>query len=143
MQSKTRDGVRIILLQVRSHLVSLRQEREWFRERCGVSEDYFGVINLVDEPAITWDDVRHADTVMIGGAGAYTAYEDHDFTAPLEEVVNRLLDEERPLFGSCWGHQFMARILGGSVGPDHERSEVGSYDIHLTEIYKGNSLYFL
>ena len=141
MRPRARDGVRIILLQVRSHLVSLRQEREWFRERCGVPEQQFGVINLVDEPRISWRDVQDADTVMIGGAGAYTAYEDHDFTAPLEEVVNRLLDEDRPLFGSCWGHQFLARILGGTVGPDHERSEVGSYDIHLTEAGRDDPLF--
>lgn len=141
MRSRSRDGVHIILLQIRSHLVSLRQERDWFRERCGVPEERFGVINLVDEPAITWDDVKDADTVMIGGAGAYSAYENHDFTAPLEEVVHRLLDEKRPLFGSCWGHQFMARILGGTVGPDHERSEVGSYDIHLTESGRRDPLF--
>lgn len=133
MRTRSRDRVRVVLLQVRSHLVSLRQEREWFRERCRVPEKGFFVINLVDEPEIRWQDVCDAHAVMIGGAGAFSAYEDHPFTAPLEDVINRLLEEERPLFGSCWGHQFMARILGGVVGPDPERSEVGSYDIHLTD----------
>ncbi len=123
---------RILLLQVRNHLVSLRQEREWFRQRCGVDERHFTTINLVDRPSITWDHVKDSDVVMIGGAGAHSAHQDHPFTEPLREVVLRLLEEDRPLFGSCWGHQFMARVLGGSVIHDPPSSEVGTFTIHLT-----------
>jgi len=130
--TRSRTNIRLVLLQVRSHLVSLRQERDWFRERCRVPVENFRVINLVDRPRLTWSDVADAHAVMIGGAGAFSAHEDHPFTGPLEEVVRRLLEADRPLFGSCWGHQFMARMLGGEVAPDPERSEVGTYDISLT-----------
>ena len=37
-----------------------------------------------------------------------------------------------PLFGSCWGHQFIARTLGGEVISDREREEVGSFEVQLS-----------
>ena len=121
--------------------MSLRQEREWFRERCGVDERHFHAINLVDHPRISWTDVAGFDAVMIGGAGAHSAHHDHPFTEPLWEVVERLLDEERPLFGSCWGHQFMARVLGGSVVHDPAASEVGTFEIRLTPEARNDPLF--
>jgi len=122
----------IVLLQVRSHPVPLHQEREWFRERCGVDPRHFRAINLVDHPELEWSHVADADAVMIGGAGAHSAHENHPFTRPLWMVVHRLLDEGRPLFGSCWGHQFLARVLGGTVIHDPPSSEVGTFSITLT-----------
>ncbi len=132
---------RILLLQVRSHEVPLRQEREWFRQRCGVDQGHFHAINLVEEPRIGWSHVRDVDVVMIGGAGAHSAHEDHPFTEPLWEVVLRLLDENRPLFGSCWGHQFLARVLGGSVIHDPASSEVGTFGIRLTPEGRADPLF--
>ncbi len=132
---------RIVLLQVRSHLVPLRQEREWFRQRCRVPERAFEAINLVERPAVTWGDVADADAVMIGGAGEFSAAQDHPFTGPLSAVVLRLIEEGRPVFGSCWGHQFIARLLGGTVRPDPAGSEIGSFDIELTEQGRDDPLF--
>jgi len=126
-----RSQPRIILLQVRNHLVSLRREREWFCQRCAVDERHFSTINLVDRAGISWKHVKDSDVVMIGGAGAHSVHHDHPFTEALWEVVLRLLDENRPLFGSCWGHQFMARVLGSSVIHDPPSSEVGTFTIRL------------
>jgi len=136
-----RRNTTVVLLQIRSEMIPLRQERDWFRQRCGVPEEHFRTINLVEEPALRWRQIADADVVMIGGAGEFSAHDDHEFTAPLTEVVLRLIDEGRPLFGSCWGHQFLARILGGAVSPDPERSEVGSFDIHLTEAGRCDPLF--
>ena len=58
-------------------------------------------------PQIRWRDVESAHAVLIGGAGAYSAVHTHPFTEPLSEVVQRLIEEDRPIFGSCWGHQFL------------------------------------
>jgi GMP synthase (glutamine-hydrolysing) len=57
---------------------------------------------------------------------------EYAFTAPLAELVRRLIDDGRPLFGSCWGHQFIAWALGGKVEHQPERGEVGSFPIELT-----------
>lgn len=125
-------GPRLLLLQIRSNPISLRQEKCWFAEHCGVSADRFETINLVERPAIRWRDVEAYDGVLIGGAGAHTAYEDHSFTEALRVLVEQLIERDRPLFGSCWGHQFLARVLGGTVIDDPAASEVGTFEIELT-----------
>ena len=71
--------------------------------------------------------------VIVGGAGAHSVTEDYPFSEPLAEVVHGLIEEARPFFGSCWGHQFLGRILGGTVVTDEAAKEVGTYDAFLTD----------
>ncbi|MGD2116442.1 MAG: type 1 glutamine amidotransferase, partial [Acidobacteriota bacterium] len=66
------------------------------------------------------------------GAGGHSATHEHPFTEPLTEVVHRLIEAGRPLFGSCWGHQFLAHAFGGTVIADHENAEVGTHPVRLT-----------
>lgn len=127
-----RTRLRLVLLQVRNELVSLKQEQSCFIERCRVARRQFEFINLVDNPDIRWRDVEHAHAVMIGGAGAFSVTREHPFTQPLKEVVQQLIDNDRPVFGACWGHQFLADLGGGTVIEDKERSEVGTFPIRLT-----------
>ena len=47
-------------------------------------------------------------------------------------MVLRLIDDDRPVFGSCWGHQFLAELGGGTVVEDKDRSEIGTFPIRLT-----------
>lgn len=136
-----RTRLRLLLIQVRSHRSSLEQERSCFIERCGVARAAFRFINLVDQPGIRWSDVSDAHAVLIGGAGAHSVTVDHPFTEPLREVVSRVLDERRPLFGSCWGHQFLARMTGGSVISDPEHAEVGTFPVHLTPAGSADPLF--
>ena len=135
-----RTRLRLVLLQVRNELVSLKQEQSCFIERCRVARRQFDFINLVDDPDIRWHHVEHAHAVLIGGAGAFSVTREHPFSAPLREVVQRLIDDGRPVFGACWGHQFLADLSGGTVIEDKERSEVGTYPIRLTEAGKSDPL---
>jgi len=128
-----RTRLRLVLIQVRSHRASLLQEQSCFLERCGVARRQMRFLNVVDEPGIRFSDVADAHAVLIGGAGAYSVTEEHPFTAPLREVVERLVEDGRPVFGSCWGHQFLAAALGGRVVCDRSRAEVGTFPVRLTE----------
>jgi GMP synthase (glutamine-hydrolysing) len=135
-----RTRLRLVLLQVRNELVSLKQEQSCFIERCRVARRQFEFINLVDNPEIRWRDVEHAHAVLIGGAGAFSVTREHPFTAPLREVIQRLIDDDRPVFGACWGHQFLADAGGGTVIEDKMRSEVGTFPIRLTAAGKNDEL---
>jgi GMP synthase (glutamine-hydrolysing) len=128
-----RTRLRLALLQIRSQEIPLRQEQGCFIERCQVARSQFRFFNLTERPAIRWADVEDAHAVLIGGAGAYSVTDNHPFSEPLREVVLRLIDEDRPVFGSCWGHQFLADTNGGKVIEDKERSEVGTFQVSLTE----------
>jgi len=116
---------------VRDHAGALRQEQQCFLERCGLRDGELRAVNLVDRPSLAWRDVADADALMIGGAGAHSVTQDYPFTAPLAEVVLRWIDDRRPLFASCFGHQFLGRVLGGRVLTDEARAEVGTFGVTL------------
>jgi GMP synthase (glutamine-hydrolysing) len=136
-----RTRLRLVLLQVRGERVSLLHEQSCFIERCRVARRQMTFINLPDSPDLRWRDVESAHAVLIGGAGGYSATEHHEFTRPLAEVVQRLIDDDRPIFGSCWGHQFLGDAFGGNVIEDHDRSEVGTFTIELTDAGRRDPLF--
>ncbi len=127
-----RTHLRLVLLQIRSHRTSLLQEQSCFIERCQVARRQFTFINVVDRPIVSWPDVEHAHAILIGGAGAYSVTEDHPFTEPLTELVHEIIDHGRPMFGACWGHQFLVKATGGAVVEDPDQSEIGTFRIALT-----------
>jgi GMP synthase (glutamine-hydrolysing) len=124
--------LRLIVLQIRDDERIERQERDCFVRLSGLEADQFAWWNVVERPAVSFADVDGYDAVVIGGAGAHSVTETYPFTAPLARIVDRLAAERRPLFGSCWGHQFVAQTLGGEVLTDPEREELGTYPIELT-----------
>ena len=124
--------LRLLLLQIRDEPEVERQEQECFLHFSGLAPGQFAFHNLVDRPAVTGEDVRGFDAVVIGGAGAHSVTEEYPFTAPLAAVVEDMVARRQPLFGSCWGHQFIAKALGGEVVTDLERKELGTFDIELT-----------
>lgn len=124
----------LLLLQIRGveNEMAMLQEQVCFRELSGLGSPRLTAVNLVTDPEISWADVAPHDILLIGGAGSHTVTMEYDFTAPLAGVVRRWVAEGRPFLGSCWGHQFLAWALGGEVVTDHARSEVGTFDVHLT-----------
>lgn len=134
-------GFRAVLLQVRAHLEARDHERLCFMESGGLSPRELDCIDLVQQPELRWERVRGADVVFVGGAGEFSARSDHPFTQPLMNVVRRLAASGTPLLGSCWGHHFLARALGGKVVLDREHSEVGTFSIHLTEAGREDPLF--
>jgi GMP synthase (glutamine-hydrolysing) len=121
--------------------VSLKQEQSCFIERCRVARRQFDFINLVDNPEIRWHHVKDAHAVLIGGAGAFSVTREHPFTAPLRDVMRRVIEDGRPVFGACWGHQFLADLGGGTVIEDKEQSEVGTFPIRLTKAGTADPLF--
>ncbi|MCP4251027.1 MAG: type 1 glutamine amidotransferase [bacterium] len=125
--------IHVVLLQVRERTDVEEQEQRCFLERCRLNDGQLEPISLIREPNPPWERLAAADAVMIGGAGVHTATKDYDFTGPLTDTVLRMCEEGRPLFGSCWGHQFIAKALGGTLLTDAANSEVGTHEVQLTD----------
>jgi GMP synthase-like glutamine amidotransferase len=60
------------------------------------------------------DGPESADGWLITGS-RHGVYEDHDWLAPLEQLVRDIVASGRPLIGICFGHQLIAKALGGTV----------------------------
>ena len=132
---------RVLLLQVRDEPRAEEQERLCFLEAAELRPERLTCQNLVLEPRLAWARVRDFDAVMVGGAGAHTVTADYPFSQPLRETLLRLVDEQRPLFASCYGHHALVDALGGVVVTDHTTGEVGTFEVELTEIGRDDPLF--
>lgn len=132
--------VRILLIQARNTAEMERQEKQCFIERTGVETDRLFGINVVREP-LRLDVLDAVDVVMIGGAGEYSAFQNPAWMDPLLQFVRELRDRKVPTVGSCWGHQVIARALGGTVVHDPDKAELGCGTVHLTEAGRRDPLF--
>jgi GMP synthase (glutamine-hydrolysing) len=123
---------RVLLLQVRDHRGAELHEQQCFRGRLDLDADRLRCVNVVSEPVPSVEAALAADLVVLGGAGAHSAYVDYPFTEPLAELIRELAARDRPFFGSCFGHQFLGRALGGSVVHDPANEEIGTFEVELT-----------
>lgn len=124
---------RVLLVQFRLHEAAERQEEHCFRTAGALEEDELESVNVAREPALRWPDVSRFDAVLLGGAGEHSVTDRHSFSPWVEEAVGRLVDEGRPVFGSCYGHHVLAQVTGGEVITDPETEEVGTFDVALTD----------
>lgn len=131
---------RVLLIQARITASMEQQELLCFAERCGLGPEAFRSANLACEsPSLAW--LEAADAVMIGGASEFAATDDYPWMPALLALVRQCAAEARPLFGSCWGHQIMARALGGTVVFDPALAEFGARPVYRTEAARTDALF--
>ncbi|TBU55537.1 class I glutamine amidotransferase-like protein [Dichomitus squalens] len=95
--------------------------------------DAFDVRTKLEYP----ENVDEYDAVLLTGSAA-SAYENLTWINRLIDYVKHLA-EEKPkirLIGICFGHQIIARALGGECVPNDGRWEVGPTPLQLTETGK-------
>jgi GMP synthase (glutamine-hydrolysing) len=68
--------------------------------------------------------VEAADGWIITGS-KHGAYEDHGWLEPLEIFIRQAIAAERPVIGICFGHQIVAKAMGGTVEKSAEGWVVG------------------
>lgn len=59
-------------------------------------------------------DIHECDGWLITGS-RHGVYEDHPFIPPLEDFIRKAFDAGVPIVGICFGHQIVAKALGGRV----------------------------
>jgi len=126
-------GLRVLLVQVRDEVSCADHELACVMDHFDLDVSRVDRANVVLEDVPEWSRVERCDAVIIGGAGDHSATKRYSYDDDLDELTRRMTGEGVPLFGSCYGHQFIARALGGEVITDHERSEVGVAPVALTD----------
>jgi len=80
---------------------------------------------LLDGYGFTFETFAVVDGIFPEGAEAadgwivtgsrHGAYEDHDWIPPLEQLIRDIRASGKPMIGVCFGHQIIAKALGGTV----------------------------
>ena len=127
--------IQVLLIQARGTENIEKQEQVCFQERCKLPDEQFVYHNVAHAP-IPESALDGVDAVMIGGAGEFSACSDYHFTDSLLHLIHIMHDRDIPLMGACWGHQMLARAMGGTVIHDQERAEFGCRQVKLTDAGK-------
>lgn len=77
------------------------------------------------------DDLQGFDGFLIGGSPA-SVLDDDLWIARLMEVIRTAYSIGIPLAGACFGHQAIAKALGGKVGPNHGPFILGAAETEIT-----------
>jgi len=90
--------------------------------------------NIIADPHSYQDLWKKYDAVLVGGSGDYGCVNNSsDWFRRFCDVLRDIVERERPLFCSCFGHQALAVALGGAVSTDRSKAELGTLEVQLNE----------
>jgi len=134
--------MKVMLLQARRpDDPMMEHEQNCFAEASGLGRDGFSFVNLVDRVP-SWPELGECTALMVGGAGHYSVAEcNGEFFPDTLDLLRRVVAERFPTFASCFGYQLIVHALGGRVEADHQRAEVGSFTVRLTDAGRSDQLF--
>ena len=135
MPNKNRSDLKILLLQIRETEQVKKEELESFARYSKLDVDQFDVLNVFDQPEFGTDVARAYDALFVGGASEANVMEPETYTfVPFaERLLLQCIEDETPVFASCFGFQLAAQALGRKIIDDKENYEMGTIPISLTE----------
>lgn len=123
---KTREDLRVFLLQFREDDATLNEEFNEFVRYSGLRPEQFTQVNAWYEYDFCPDIVDGYDCVFLGGSSSpsVTKPDKFPFVRPSMALVKHCYDAGVPTFGSCFGFQLAVQALGGEVQQDDTRQEI-------------------
>ncbi|NJP11021.1 MAG: type 1 glutamine amidotransferase [Leptolyngbyaceae cyanobacterium RU_5_1] len=141
--AKQRSQLRILLLQIRDdELTRLEEFDEFVRYSC-LEPQQFTTLNVFKSLEFKSTDVDGYDALFIGGSSdaSVTQPDVYPFVEPTKRLLIYCLQQNLPVFASCFGFQAAVEALGGKVIVDKENMEIGTYPLWLTESAKDDQLF--
>ena len=89
----------------------------------------FSIKKAYDNDALKLSD---GDAWIITGS-KYSVYDDFPWINRLKKFIYKVIQENKPVLGICFGHQIIAASCGGKVEKNKMGWELGSYPITLSE----------
>jgi GMP synthase (glutamine-hydrolysing) len=131
--------MKILLFQIRnSDDPMLAQEFKCFdtkldsvRAKLAIELEAHNIIAQPDGYQSLW---KEYDAIMVGGSGDYGCVNNSsDWLKFFCDVLVDIVEGDRPLFCSCFGHQALAVALGGEVSTDRSKAELGTLEVTLND----------
>jgi GMP synthase (glutamine-hydrolysing) len=133
--------LRILLLQARDEGDPvLVEERESFAQKAGLQVEQIETHDLLTGPPEPGR-LEQYDALMVGGSGDFSV---SDCSLPQISANLEFLGEVAtsgfPMFASCFGFQMLVQALGGKIVYDPQTTEVGTFELELTDAGQADEL---
>ena len=109
---------------------------DWIARGLGCFHRKIKVVNAQTDPLPGPDQVGGA---IITGSHAYVT-ENLDWCIRLEQWTKKIIEHQIPLLGICFGHQVIAKAMGGVVDFHPISLEIGTKEIELLPGYEDDPL---
>ncbi|MCP4598327.1 type 1 glutamine amidotransferase [Neptuniibacter sp.] len=131
--AKSRDQLKLLLLQIRDGHQVRQEELESFAEYCELKIEQIDVLNVFDTPDFPDTAADQYDALLVGGASEANVLlpETYPFVEQCQQLILRCAQTDKPVFASCFGFQLAVLALGGEILHREKDFEMGTVPISL------------
>lgn len=110
---------------------SLGDFEDWTARFMGVPTEHIRILDSLGDTALPQDVEQFSGVVV---TGSHSMVSDREtWSVRLGRWLGRLIKEEIPVLGICYGHQLLAHTAGGRVNYHPKGQEIGTVRIQLEE----------
>lgn len=131
---KYRKDLDILLIQIREDQQVKDEELESFSHFSKLDLSQFSIWNVFDVNEFDPKMLEGIDLVFVGGSSAASVLETekYPFVTEIQKALLQCLDNNIPVFASCFGFQAAILSMGGVITTHETNFEMGTYPISLT-----------
>lgn len=131
---KSRDQLRVLLIQIREEKDIAKEELDCFAKYSDLNTSQFTCLDVFAMPDFPPELATDYDAVFVGGASGTTVRDPdtYPFVPHCANLLIYCMEKEIPVFASCFGFQLAVIALGGEIVKDEINYEMGTIPVTLT-----------
>lgn len=142
-ESSNRASLRLLLLQIRDEPRVRIEEHSSFCLYGKIDPCQLAIHNVFDRPHFDATILDGFDALVVGGASEASVLEPelYPFVPNCIQLMQDCIEQDVPVFASCFGYQLAALALGGRIIRDEKDFEMGCISIELTAEARSDILF--
>jgi GMP synthase (glutamine-hydrolysing) len=139
---KSRDELKILLLQIREDEETMLEEYYSFVQFSGLKSEQIDKLNVFTNRHFEPHVIDGYDALFIGGSSDATVRDEdeNDFVPACKSLIRYCYVKNIPVFASCFGFQLAMKEMGSEIIIDKENMEIGIHEVTLTDMGQKDKL---